>query len=93
MYLLLLFITFLTIKSISFAFMSTVGLKAGQSELNEARVTNDQTKERTHHVTFLNLYIDVTRNQDIFARFLGEIPSCLCLLKIRAQRSILQRLP
>ena len=38
--------------------MWTVSVKAGQSELNEARVTNEQTKERAHHVTFLNLYID-----------------------------------
>ena len=39
--------------------MQTVRVKAGQSELNEARVTNEQTKERTQHMymTFLNLYI------------------------------------
>ena len=30
------------------AFMWTVSVKAGQSELNEARVTNEQTKERTN---------------------------------------------
>ena len=45
------------------AFLWTVSVKAGQSELNEAMVTNEETnkqrKERTHHVTFLNLYIDV----------------------------------
>ena len=41
--------------------MWTVSVKAGQSELNEAMVTNEQTKERTHHVTFLNLYIDGER--------------------------------
>ena len=28
------------------------------SKRTEARVTNEQTKERTHHLTFLNLYID-----------------------------------
>ena len=30
------------------AFLWTVSVKAGQSELNEARVTNEQTKERTN---------------------------------------------
>ena len=39
------------------AFMWTVSVQAGQSELNVARVTNEQTKERTHHVTFFNLYM------------------------------------
>ena len=43
------------------AFTWTVSVKAGQSELNEARVINEQRhkqrQERTHHVTFLNLYI------------------------------------
>ena len=41
------------------AFMWTVSVKAGQSELNEARLTNERTKkrkkERTHHVDFLKM--------------------------------------
>ena len=43
--------------------MCTVSVKAGQIELNEARVTNEQrnkqgNNERTHQVSFLNLYVD-----------------------------------
>ena len=48
--------------SIYNAFMWTFSVKAGQSELDEARVINEHTKERTHHETFLNLYIDSCRS-------------------------------
>ena len=44
------------------AFMWTVSVKAGQSDLKRVQETNEgtkeQRKEQTHHVTFLNLYID-----------------------------------
>ena len=39
--------------------MWTVSVKAGQSELNEARVTNEQTKERTNTSRDLLKYIDM----------------------------------
>ena len=46
----------------------------GHSELNEAaRITNEQTKERTHHVTFLNLYIDNWVIPDIRYNFGDEM--------------------
>ena len=42
------------------AFTWTVSVKAGQSELNEARVRPEHMNAQTpyHHATFLNLYID-----------------------------------